>query len=115
MTDNYIALIGRLKGKASRDNRELLDEAAAAIEELTRSRWIPADDHLPEPDVAVLVICSGKYKNVTLDRAVELAFWLSDEEGWCLESFPEIEDAKISHWAPIPRLPEKLPGGAVNE
>ena len=115
MQDNYITLVERLRGKASRDNRALLDEAAAAIEELTRSRWIPADDHLPEPDVAVLVICSGKYKNITLDCAVELAYWLDEEKNWCLESFPEIQDAKISHWAPIPRLPENLPGGAVNE
>lgn len=107
MIKDYAALCTRLREKASRDNRELLDEAAAAIEELTRSRWIPADDHLPEPDVAVLVICSGKYKNVTLDRAVELAFWLSDEKGWCLESFPEIEDPQILYWAPLPPLPDK--------
>ncbi len=115
MTKDYAALIGRLKEKTSRDNRDLLDEAAAAIEDLLQPGWIPADERLPEPDVAVLVLCSGHYKNIRLERAVELAFYLSDEEGWLLESFPEIEDAKISHWAPIPRLPENLPGGAVNE
>ena len=115
MTKDYATLCKHLREKASRDNRELLDEAAAAIEELTRSQWIPVNERLPEPDEAVLVICSGTYKNVTLDLAVVLACWIPEEQDWCLESFPTIENAKISYWAPIPRLPQGLRGGDYHD
>ena len=64
-------------------------------------RWIPVEERLPDHDVLVLVIASGKPKeNITLDEAVELATLYSD--GWCLETWPEWTGANVTHWMPLP-------------
>ena len=74
------------------------------------SRWIKAERRLPKTDNMVLVIASGKpCENITLNRAIEMAFY-SKEEGWILESWPEWEDAEITHWTPLPQLPEEVAG-----
>lgn len=67
--------------------------------------WISVKDDLPRTDEMVLVIASGKVGNTTLDNALELAEF-SVDEGWILEMFPEWEDPKVTHWMPLPELPD---------
>lgn len=68
-------------------------------------RWIPVTERLPDDDIYVLVIVSGKpCKNVTLHNAVELAEY--DPEGWILEMWPDWMDADVTHWMPLPEPPE---------
>lgn len=68
-------------------------------------RWIPVGERLPEPDKQVLAIVSGRWENITFDRAYELASWSSDE-GWIMEAWPELEDPEVTYWMPLPEPPE---------
>ena len=68
-------------------------------------RWIPVEERLPEPDKQVLAIVSGRWENITFDRAYELMSWSSDE-GWIMEAWPELEDPEVTHWKPLPEPPE---------
>ena len=69
-------------------------------------RWIPVGERLPEPDKKVLAIVSGRWENITFDRAYELMSWSSDE-GWIMEAWPELEDPEVTHWMPLPKPPEE--------
>lgn len=74
--------------------------------ELKKERqWIPVGERLPEPDKKVLAIVSGRWENITFDRAYELMSWSSDE-GWIMEAWPELEDPEVTHWMPLPEPPE---------
>jgi hypothetical protein len=80
------------------------------VQELWNRRadgWIPAGERLPDADEhMVLAIVSGKpYKNITLHGAYMLAEY-SEKEGWILESYPEWEDAEVTHWMPLPAPPK---------
>ena len=68
-------------------------------------RWIPVGERLPEPDKQVLAIVSGRWENITFDRAYELASWSSDE-GWVMEAWPELEDPEVTYWMSLPEPPE---------
>ena len=70
-------------------------------------RWIPVEERLPEPDKQVLAIVSGRWENITFDRAYELMSWSSDE-GWIREAWPELEDPEVTHWKPLPEPPEEV-------
>ena len=70
-------------------------------------RWIPMRERLPEPDKQVLAIVSGRWENITFDRAYELVSWSSDE-GWVMEAWPELEDPEVTYWMPLPEPPEEV-------
>lgn len=83
-----------------------IDQLEAELAMLRKERrWIPAGERLPEPDKQVLAIVSGRWENITFDRAYELASWSSDE-GWIMEAWPELEDPEVTYWMPLPKLPE---------
>lgn len=67
-------------------------------------QWISVKDRLPETDECVLVIASGRYKNIKLVDAYELANYYAGE-GWYLEAYPEMEDPYITWWMPLPDPP----------
>lgn len=73
--------------------------------------WILCSERLPESDLEVLVIVSGKVENITLVDSVEIGNFDRDE-GWILEMWPEWEDPNVTHWQPLPELPKE--GGAEN-
>lgn len=73
------------------------------------SEWISVKDKMPEPDVCVLVLASGKYKNITLDNAFEIAMY-AKKDGWMLENYPSYENPDIKYWMPMPSLPDDLKG-----
>lgn len=86
---------------------DLLHKEAAELIEglLAERRWIPVTERLPEPDTQVLAIVSGRWENITFDRAYELASWSADE-GWIMEAWPDLEDPEVTHWTPLPEPPK---------
>ena len=104
----------------SRSKRTLLNTAANKIKRLTdrcaryaeeiavlqeKTRWIPVTERLPEVGEMVLAIASGKpMGTVTLFHALEMATLYND--GWFLETWPDWEDATVTHWMPLPEGPE---------
>lgn len=93
----------------------LMDRAADRIEkqdaEIKALRdkvpeWISVSERLPEPEKMVLLIVSGKVKNISFVDAYELGEFDTDE-GWILEMWPERKDPKVTHWMPLPELPEE--------
>ena len=89
----------RLKSEAA----DLIEAQAAEIEKLKAQvpRWIQVEERLPESDVDVLTIVTGKVNNVTLIDAQEIGSF-DKSEGWILEMWPEWEDPKVTHWMPLP-------------
>lgn len=94
----------RLKKEAAETVEMMAAEAARLREE---NRWIPVTERLPEVDCCVLVVASGDFGNIHLDRAVEIAEY-SVYEGWILEMWPEWENPTVTHWQPLPREPEAV-------
>lgn len=77
-----------------------------AIEVLRDASWISVADRLPDDDVMVLCIVSGRPQtNITLDEAMEIASH-SRTEGWIVETWPEWEDPTVTYWMPLPE-PQK--------
>lgn len=71
-------------------------------------RWINVKERLPDTDECVLVIASGKYKNIELVDAYELANYFSGC-GWCLDAYPDMEDLSITWWMYLPDPPKVDP------
>lgn len=72
--------------------------------------WIPAKRKTPEQDVIVLVIVSGKYKNITFDNSYEMASY-SKDEGWKIEGYGAWTNPEVKYWMEMPSLPEDLKEG----
>lgn len=78
-----------------------------AIEVLRDASWISVADRLPDDDVMVLCIVSGRPQtNITLDEAMEIASH-SRTDGWIVDAWPEWEDPTVTYWMPLPELPEE--------
>ena len=84
---------------------EVFGQANAALRDKV-PEWIPVTERLPEPEKMVLLTVSGKVKNISLVDAYELGEFNTDE-GWILEMWPEWKDPKVTHWMPLPELPEE--------
>ena len=108
----YDELVKRLRSEAVylpekfSKNAELLDvlmKAADAIEELSKPRWIPVTERLPEFEGAVL--CMRK-SNVYGVRPYQEILYV-DEFGF--KSFDDIylADGVVTHWMPLPQPPKK--------
>ena len=67
--------------------------------------WIPVTERLPEDDICVLVLASGRpLSNVLLDRCQEIAE--HSDDGWIVAEWPEWKNPVITHWMPLPDPPE---------
>ena len=55
----------------------------------------------------VLVLFSGNHRGIEFRYACEQAAYYRDE-GWILEHYPEFANARISHWMPLPEMPEAI-------
>jgi hypothetical protein len=74
-----------------------LKQAADAIEELSKPKWISVEERLPEEGKNVLVcICAdGKYD---ITRG-----WYDKKQGFCCWDDAAMESADfITHWMPLP-------------
>lgn len=95
----YKALVKMLRSH-NQDNLEYwLDEAADAIEELSKPRWIPVTERLPEDGSDVLAyldsrITAANYYKETWQDCVMGRLYLT-EEGF------------VTHWMPLPEPPKE--------
>lgn len=71
------------------------------------TQWISTVDRLPPDGELVLVVLSGKYKNIIFSNAIELASY-AQGDGWIIELFPDLELPQVSHWMRLPELPNDL-------
>lgn len=81
----------------------------AAVEALEKTQWHKSNERLPDDQSdgeIVLAVASGKYKNVTLIDAIQLAGYFPGE-GWVLDEFPAMDKPSVSHWMPLPAMPEE--------
>lgn len=91
-----------------RENYDGMDEVNEAcrmgMEALKRQRWIPCSERLPETngkDASYLVY-------IPSFGAVDIADYHPDMDEWDFIGLP----VTVTHWQPLPELPEE--GGAVN-
>lgn len=68
-------------------------------------KWIAVTERLPESECLVLTIVSGQHRNITFDKAYELAEYCS--EGWVLATWPEWENPNVTYWMPLPEPPKE--------
>lgn len=69
-------------------------------------KWISVKDRLPTGgDYTVLAVVNGKCNNMASCNAIEMASYSSDD-GWILEAYPKLSDMQVTHWMPLPELPE---------
>ena len=94
MYDELVALLRKKYDKAP-----MVMEAADAIEELSKPRWIPVTERLPEDGSDILAVqsCCGEVRIIpaNYDRGV----WYD-----CI--FNRIAE-HITHWMPLPEPPEE--------
>lgn len=106
--------------------QQIMHEAADAIEELSKPRWIPVTERLPEQDVSVIgavyhtdlisaedgELIEEAYARCQAEAAkhprVELCFY--GEDGWYgCDGFPMI--CAPSCWMPLPEPPKEENNG----
>ena len=71
------------------------------IEKQVIVQWYTPEEKMPEPCTFVVVTFSGKSKNVTYDHALGVADWCDDGEGWCLDSYQNLDGFTIHAWADL--------------
>ena len=79
----------------------LKKDAADAIEELSKPKWISVEERLPEEGKSVLVcICSDGKCDITRG-------WYCKNQGFCCWDDAAMESTDfITHWMPLPEPPE---------
>lgn len=120
--NNTLAALNKaLGGEAQEDmftDDDLLEIAdylkAYAIHNIYRKNcdadWNEVKEELPNSDDrVVLVLVSGKFKNIEFEHSYQLATYYKDS-GWVIEGLEEWEDPEIEYWMELPTLPSKLKG-----
>lgn len=70
---------------------ELTNSAADAIEELSKPRWIPVTERLPENE--------GRYLAIFYEEMIIDFGYYRPSVGWCEQG--------ITHWMPLPEPPKE--------
>lgn len=74
---------------------------------MTDRKWVPVTERLPEDNHDVLVLVSGKHKNITFENAYMIGAYLRfGGEGWFCDEYPDWDDPGVTHWMELPELPE---------
>jgi hypothetical protein len=95
--------------KLKSSTRETEDLLTKLNEEQSRHRWISVDERLPDTEELVLIQISGRpAKHIRLYDALMMAEY-DQNEGWCLEMYPEWSGAKPVAWMPLPEPYKKEP------
>lgn len=71
-------------------------DAADAIEQLSKPRWIPVTERLPEIRKVVLIT----------DGIDVGTGWMN--QGWWNTSFADIQRDAVTHWMPLPEPPKEV-------
>ena len=96
---HYDDLIERLRtGTGLPVLQALMNEAADAIEELSKPRWIPVTERLPEAGERVLCYCRANIYEVMKMRTD--GDWVYDTNHVYMHSF-------VTHWMPLPQPPKE--------
>lgn len=108
----YDELVKRLRNRriciqqsGSLDDFPLLQQAADAIEELSKPRWIPVTERLPENDQDVLVMVHWRdypENMMCYGRKYKTRWYL-----WNGELGELIKGFDITHWMPLPQPPKE--------
>jgi len=80
---------------ASVCSKELMKQAADAIEALSKPKWIPVTEQLPEPYTWVLV--SAEKHEVAFDAFYDGTQWKD----------AVLNGLIVTHWMPLPEPPEE--------
>lgn len=85
------------------DRDRMLEICRDAVKELPAvNRWIPCSEKKPEIWKEVLVTLNDKgYKSIHIGEMFEEGSWMIGGEFWY-----EKDDPRITHWMPLPELPE---------
>ena len=87
MSEALAVLLPHSEGSAT---AKLFNEAADAIEKLSKPRWIPVTERLPEIRQVVLIT----------DGIDVGTGWMN--RGWWNTSFADIQRDAVTHWMPLP-------------
>ena len=103
----YDELIHRLRDDEAWKNCDFdfiydwMHQAAEAIEELSKPRWIPVTERLPEEYVNVLCHLRSldrKSEYYSIDHLMEDGQWWKAANSWKHE---------VTHWMPLPEPPKE--------
>ena len=88
----------------NKDLIALLSDAADAIEELSKPRWIPVTGRLPETGVDVLVMFPHNMAVASRD----MGEWVVNSgDGWCTDVNLSDDEKEPTHWMPLPEPPKE--------
>lgn len=105
----YDELVKRLRNEAEcpdnyPEDSVLMREAADAIEELSKPKWIPVTERLPEEHVFVLV----RQDDDRMMIAVRVdGDWWYRYFAYDVDRWDENEQGTITHWMPLPQPPKE--------
>lgn len=81
-----------------------LEEAADAIEELSKPKWIPVTERLPETGVDVLV----KFPQNMAVASIDIGEWVVNSgDGWCTDINLAGGEKNPTYWMPLPQPPKE--------
>lgn len=84
--------------------QQAMHEAADAIENLSKPRWIPVGERLPETGVDVLV----KFPQNMAVASIDIGEWVVNSgDGWCTDINLAGGEKNPTHWMPLPQGPEE--------
>ena len=85
-------------GEETSYDSDLMKQAADAIEELSKHRWIPVTERLPDAGERVLCYCRANIYEVMKMRTD--GDWVYDTNHIYMHSF-------VTHWMPLPKPPKE--------
>ena len=95
------------KNLADWTSAEWVQAHRMACQALALLRWVPASERKPEPDEFVLGVVSARLSShAFLTSAQAIVEYDETTDEWLLDAWPEADWVKVSHWMPLPELPE---------
>lgn len=91
--------------------KQIAADAIAYIQQLeaAQPKWISVDERIPEDNVDVIVYIASKKENV--DSVIAITQYTHrmygyNIEGWCSPWQYCFWDREVTHWMPLPSMPE---------
>ena len=92
---------------ASVCSKELMKQVADAIEELSKPRWIPVTERLPEEEKKRYWVCTDtEYQCECRWTNNRFGMGEFDEWGWSIFDIPQY--SHVVAWMPLPEPPEEV-------
>lgn len=106
MYDELVKRLHRYSGncvayKLDADFADAVQQAADAIEELSKPRWIPVTERLPKQGKRYLVI---RFGGITKAQFIDI-LWHDAHDLWWNRLYKG--QYNVTHWMPLPRAPEE--------